>query len=449
MPEDLSARVNNFAIYLPAVQFESARRLADMSKPLRTDGLPYGLQTSDFDWLDQDNKYWRYKWCLASAGHFAEKKRANVITNRHKDTIVVGDSGGYQIATGALSEAKDWAQHRQDTKQIMQLWEESQARHTIKDWMDTHSDYAMTIDMPLWVQGKKNEKTPFHYLSEGQLTQLTISNLQLIDGHRNRESGCKYLNVLQAFAKDGTQQTSLDSEDRWFDAVKQFTFEGWSLGGEVGVRGGISRVLRRLLILRDHRLLESPYEWCHVLGVSTPLWAVFLTAIQRAIRAYTNPEFTISYDSASPYLTAGRYNRYVTAPKFGTDISNWGIADEALPTGYGYANSGMNDLLLGASPIGKFFTIQDFNPRSGSFDIKTTDALSDAVLVNHNVYVYVKSMIEANEATFLRRQAPDELLRAVSVIDKLFAAKDWKPLLDTHRGNLDAVVGGYDSEFER
>ena len=26
-------------------------------------------------------------------------------------------------------------------------------------------------------------------------------------------------------------------------------------------------MLRRLLILRDNKLLESPYEWCHVLGV--------------------------------------------------------------------------------------------------------------------------------------------------------------------------------------
>jgi len=449
MAEDLSARVNNFAVYLPAVQFESARRLADTSKLLRTSGMPYDLQTNDLDWLDQDSKHWRYKWCLASAGHFAGKDNENTITNRHRDTVVVGDSGGYQIATGALSEAKDWAQHRRDTKLIMQLWEASQARHTIKQWMETHCDYAMTIDMPLWVQGKKNEKTPFHYLSEDQLTELTVSNLELIDGHRNRETGCKYLNVLQAFSKDGTQQTSFESEDRWFDAVKQFTFEGWSLGGEVGLRGGLSRVLRRLLILRDNKLLESPYEWCHLLGVSTPLWAVCLTAIQRAIRQYVNPAFTISYDSASPYLVAGRHNKFASAPKFGTDISNWSITDEPLLTGYGYATSGLSDVLLQASPIGKLFSIQDLNPRTGSFEVKTTDALSDAVLVNHNVYVYVKSMIEANEATFLRQQAPAELLKAVSVIDQLFAAKDWMPLLNTHGGNLDLVVGGYDSEFER
>jgi hypothetical protein len=339
MSEDLSARAIDFAIYLPAVQAESAQRLADDSKPLRAGGMPYELQTSDCDWLDQDNKYWRYKWCLASAGHFAEKKRANTITDRHKDTIVVGDSGGYQIATGALSQVKGWAQHRLNAKQIMQLWEESQARHVIKSWMETNCDYAMTIDMPLWVQGTRNEKTPFHYLSEEQLTELTVSNLQLIAGHRNKVSGCKYLNVLQAFAKDGIEQTSIASEDRWFDAVRQFTFEGWSLGGEVGVRGGLSRVLRRLLILRDNKLLDNPYEWCHVLGVSTPLWGVCLTAIQRAIRKYANPAFTISYDSATPYSLAGVRNKFAIAPRFGTNIEDWMITGEALPTGYGYLNA--------------------------------------------------------------------------------------------------------------
>ena len=92
MAEDLSARVNNYAVYLPAVQFESARHLADTSKLLRTSGMPYDLQTNDFDWLDQDNKHWRYKWCLASAGHFAGKNRATVTTHplRRCDSGVAG-----------------------------------------------------------------------------------------------------------------------------------------------------------------------------------------------------------------------------------------------------------------------------------------------------------------------------------------------------------------------
>lgn len=423
MSEDISPSFDGYALYLPAIQEYVAKQLLATSSALRAP-MPFGLKATDFDWLDQENAHWRYRYCLASAGHYAESKQSNLITERHPASFVLGDSGGYQIATGALKSAKTWVQHQDDPLLLKQLWLESESRHRIKDWLEANCDYAMTIDFPLWLREKKHLATPFHKLSEADLIELTVSNLELISEHRTGD--CKYLNVLQA---SGADNDSLGSEDRWFDAVKDFPFEGWSFGGDVGVNGGIYRILRRLLLLKDLKLLEPPRDWLHLLGVSTPIWAVCLSAIQRSIRKHINPYFTVSFDSASAYQAGGRQSQFYSIPSLGTDLKNWILRPEQLPTGYGYAVSSSNEQVLD-SPLGGLFGIRDLNPRDGEFEIKSTDALSDAVLVNHNVYILLKSMIAANEAIFVQAIGPPELLAAVERIDRLFQLKDWQGELE-------------------
>lgn len=418
MFEDISPKFDGYALYLPAIQEYVAKQLLATSSPPRTP-MPSGLKATDFDWLDQENDHWRYRYCLASAGHYAESGQANLITERHPASFVLGDSGGFQIATGALKSTKSWVQYQHDPSLLKQLWLDGQSRHCVKGWLDANCDYAMTIDFPLWLREQKHRATPFHKLSEADLIELTVSNLELISGHRIGD--CKYLNVLQA---SGADNDSLGSEDRWFDAVKDFPFEGWSFGGDVGVNGGIYRILRRLLLLRDLGLLEPPRNWLHLLGVSTPIWAVCLSAIQRSIRKSINENFRVSFDSASAYQAGGRQSQYYSMPHLGPALNGWVLRPSQLPTGYGYAISSSNEQVLD-SPLGRLFGVRDLNPRAGRFEIKSTDTLSDAVLVNHNVYILLKSMIAANEAIFVQGIGPPELLAAVDQIDRLFQIKDW------------------------
>lgn len=437
MPEDLSVSADEYALYLPAVQTNSATRLLPTSPPLRHP-MPFGLSPPDFDWLDQENRYWHYRWCLASAGHFFRGGRPNIITERHETSFVLGDSGGYQIATGALAETKDWTRVANDTHAIMDLWHHSKLRHDIQSWLEANCDYAMTLDFPLWLRRREASNSPFHFLSEEQLIELTVGNLEVMQSHRIAGS-CKYLNVLQASGVDGC---SLASEDRWFAAVKDFKFEGWAFGGDVGVRGGLFRVLRRLLILRDAGLLASPRDWVHLLGVSTPVWAACLSAAQKAIRKYVNPAFRISYDSATAYQAAEVRRDYYEIPNLGRDMAGWIMRPCRMPTGYAYANHEGGETVLTGSPIGRNFTTQDLNPRAGAFDITTTDPLTDAVLVNHNVYVFLRTMIAANEAVFVHDQAPEVIKRVVSFIDSLFSSANWDQQLEEQASALDELFAG-------
>lgn len=445
MRNNLTARVDNFAVYLPAVQRVSAEKLTDAKQLLREKHVTPNITAGELNWLLENNKHWEYKWCLASAGHLYNRTEDNIITTRFPHSIVVGDSSGYQIGTGKLKATKEWKVFSTDVAKVKDEWLKSGIRLEILEWLDVNCNYAMTLDMPLWVADKNlGGDSPFHHFSTDELTELSVDNLRFFDSNRDRYTGCNFQNVLQAFggSEPSTQYAnSLASEEHWYNAVKDFSFEGWALGGDVGWRGGIYRVLRRLLILRDEGYLAEPRNWCHVLGVSQVGWAVMLTAIQRAIRAHVNEQFTVSYDSASPYMVAGRFQQYAVKPNLTTKVEDWIIRHVNLPTGTGIANHAQIIPFPHYSPIASMFTLQDLNIDKHPMAKKTTDALADEVLINHNVYVYVSTFIEANELVFNQsQQAPSDFVRAAAIIDKLFEVDDWEPLLDSNKQYLQSIL---------
>ena len=443
MAEKLSKGAGDYALYLPAMQANSAAKLADPRAKLGDKERSIQLTAKELNWFEPDNRNWSYNWCLASAGHLANDAKPNAITNRHPSTVVLGDSGGYQVGTGALKELKDWLKYQNDPVAVRKLWRQSPVRQKIVQWLDTNCTYAMTIDMPLWVGMPKHAaKSPFHRFSERDLIDISVENLDFLMSERDSITGAKYLNVLQGFSPvAGDVAGSMASEERWFDAVKEYELEGWSLGGDVGWRGGIYRVLRRILLLRDAGLLAAPREWLHVLGVSQLTWAVYLSAVQRGIRANVNEEFTVSFDSASPYMMAGRFQQYAIQPKITGNINDWVLRHQLLPMGYAVANAKTAQPFPQSSPVASKLSLQDLNPRKGDFAVKTTDDLSDEVLCNHNVYVYLQAFRAGNDAVFKRGGvAPAELKDAAKFIESLFAAKDWESALNSGKDSLQALL---------
>ena len=61
--------------------------------------------------------------------------------------------------------------------------------------------------------------------------------------------------------------------------------------------------LKRIITPRDDELLQDR-DWIHFLGTSKLEWAVMLTSIQRQIRKHINPNITVSFDCASPYISS-------------------------------------------------------------------------------------------------------------------------------------------------
>ena len=430
MSIDLTPRWNNFAVYLPAMQYGYSSSVDDTLKNKKISKnreFPNGITMVDLDFLNPKSKLWHYGYALYSAGQFTDAlPKACAITQRDKAaTTILGDSGGFQIGKGTLR-GTEHLKKAKTSAEVCELWRQSgDIRKWILQWLEANSDYAMTIDMPLWAKFESNSKTPFHKCSVQELIDLSIGNLDYIK--RNARGKTKWLNVLQ-----GT--TPKDSK-QWWDAVKGYRMGGWALAGNVGWRGGLQNVLQYVLTMRDDNAFDKGQDWMHVLGVSQPTWAVLLTAIQRAIRQHCdNDIFRVSYDSASPFQAGGRYQKVVRYPKFTKDVASWAMTMHEAPVNPIYADTGNAYHFPYSSPIGDLLTLNHLNIRGGEFQRGAYDTVSNHLLTNHNVWVYVRGFLEANELAFMQaseadKAVPQKLIDMCAFIEYILGEERWQAKL--------------------
>lgn len=430
MTINLTPRWDNFAVYLPAMQYGYSSSVDDTVKNKKISKnreFPNGITMVDLDFLNPKSKLWHYGYALYSAGQFTDAlPKACAITQRDKAaTTILGDSGGFQIGKGTLR-GTEHLKKAKTSAEVCELWRQSgDIRKWILQWLEANSDYAMTIDMPLWAKFESNSKTPFHKCSVQELIDLSIGNLDYIK--RNSRGKTKWLNVLQ-----GT--TPKDSK-QWWDAVKGYRMGGWALAGNVGWRGGLQNVLQYVLTMRDDNAFDKGQDWMHVLGVSQPTWAVLLTAIQRAIRQHCDNEiFRVSYDSASPFQAGGRYQKVVRYPKFTKDVASWAMTMHEAPVNPIYANTGSDYHFPYSSPIGDLLTLNHLNIRGGEFQRGAYDTVSNHLLTNHNVWVYVRGFLEANELAFMQaseadKAVPQKLIDMCAFIEYILGEERWQAKL--------------------
>src|SRR5271165_2626261 len=106
-----------WAVWLPALSGFYADQLGKIKNNpnhISTERMPIGLEygAEGMNFLKKQDSYFYYKWALYSAGHADRdlsrcKDKEPMIHRRDREnTVVVGDSGGYQIATGVIK--LDW-----------------------------------------------------------------------------------------------------------------------------------------------------------------------------------------------------------------------------------------------------------------------------------------------------------------------------------------------------
>ena len=436
MAIDLTPRWDKFAVYLPAMQYHYASAVKD-NKPIKGREFPTSIKLTDLDFLNPNSKLWHYGYALYSAGQFSNARpKACAVTNRDREkTIVLGDSGGFQIGQGTLKGTEHFKKAK-TSSEICQMWRDSgDTRKRIINWLDAHSDYAMTIDMPLWARLPQFKHTPFHKCSVQELIDLSVDNLKYIKANTNGDT--KWLNVLQG--------TEANDSKLWWDAVKRYRMGGWALAGGVGWRGGLENVLYYTLLMRDDNAFARGQDWLHVLGVSQPTWAVLLTAIQRAIRKQCkNPNMRVSYDSASPFQAGGARQQVVRYPKFTKDFTTWTMSAHEAPVNPIYAKSGRDFHFPYASPLGDLLTLNHLSVRGGEFQRGAYDSVSHHILTNHNVWVYVRSFLEANELAFMHvseadKAVPQKLLDVCAFIEDIFSHANWQAKLKKEKKLIEEV----------
>ena len=426
-----SFNTKDYAIYLPAINTGYANFL---TKPI-PQGRPFpsGLAIEDFCIWNKNSKLFYHPYLLHSIGNFNALSTVNnsITQAASGDFTLVGDSGGYQIGSGALKGVEGFKKGM-SAKAAMAKWRDAHdVRKWIVSWLDTYTDYAMTIDMPLWaLDPKQGKNSPFHKCTAQELLDMTIENLKFIDLYGRKRT--KWLNVIQ-----GTdQQTTID----WWNGVKFFDCAGYAIGA--GGEGGLAQVIRTTRMMHEQGYLNAGHDWIHALGVSTPLWAILLTKIQNCLRV-TNPNLTVSYDSSSPFQNGGKFEKPNYSVPFTNKVSSWSIKTGTTKSVQRFDLIGSKDPFPYISPLGKVMELGHINVREELFGKKQFDTISNMLLTNHNIWVYLDAFDRANDAVFKDPQqsnVPQKYLDALDVMDEAFVTPNWQTLLTKHKDVLDAVA---------
>lgn len=447
---------DDWAIFLPSV--------SQMFVLANSKGWP--RQPVDFsilNFLDEKNKnHHHYPYALYSAGHAhldlaKSDAREPMIQGRDRTkTIMVGDSGGFQAATGVLD--FDW-QDPMGPKAVAQRLE-------LLRWLEHTSEYSMVLDWPAWsIELGRLPQTllvcdpttdplqvtndPFNNCLKG-----TVWNNEFFI--QNRVPGAtKLLNVLQG--------RSVDEAYQWFDAVAPFSdtkkygdraFEGWALGGSTG--GDPSITMRLLIKLRDQGLLDGDDRWIHVLGRSRLSTAVYLTALNQALKKHVNENIQVSYDASSAYLYAVNGNYivdHVVSPK------GLNLISSEFPMHAKYINSKEPFIYNGLtperladpthykSPTSKLLTMGDFilGPNEKSKKDYRMDTASYYYIMAHNV----ESQLAALEYASSKVTAPDAVdhlptifLEFKDFINRLLTTETPMTLLEQEADKFKNLISG-------
>ena len=305
---NLAKSQKDFAVFLPSISAIYAK-IVSMPEYNVRDKLPDGLNNArkDLNFLDASNDLMYYPTALYSAGHAyldpneSDKYESMVQKRDRSRTIILGDSGGFQIATGVLK--WPWTK-KKDQDDLSWAKDKDKMRMQILRWLEHTADYSMVLDVPTYGLVKFGfDPVTGESLHPGMKTfadclKVSLENYDFFI--KNRVEGkTKFLNVLQGRnQKEG---------DIWWEAVKDLPFETWAFSNVQASNFSIN--LRRLIIMRDGKYLDNR-DWLHYLGNGKIKAGCALTTLQRCIRQNINPNITLSYDAASPFVMTAKGQMY-------------------------------------------------------------------------------------------------------------------------------------------
>lgn len=428
--------VANRAIYLPAI----TASYADFARNGAFKRSVAGLKPADLDFLDPANAYFHYPFALYSAGQVvptpsSTPKTCMVAQRDRAKTIVLGDSGGYQVSTDAITFEGDTT-----TRRMMK-------------WMEGVADWSMVLDFPTGgiapgfvkdhITRLVGEGHDLQAMCKGNGQSLdfnaclrqTLINNDLFVAERAPGS-TRFLNVLQG-------RNEAESK-AWYEEVKHYPFEGWAFAG--AHQNHFSLLLRRLVDMHHDGLLAK-CGWLHVLGVSTLEVGCLLTKVQRGVREHWGySDFQISFDSASPFISAAKNNMIIghTLDPYGWAVRTANVAKIAAVDVRKAMNTFCHEKLTrkrrpvpremfpAFRRLGEALTMADiWSDGISNLDVSKSgrtkpdlDRDGSFLLMQHNTQAFIQAHDRAHEAFF------DE--------------KDWRVPLDAKviAGAIDVLFGG-------
>jgi hypothetical protein len=458
-PVNLTPLQKDYAVYLPAISsfystYVAKQRLEKFVSDDRIpDGFDRGIEGMNF--LNPEQGYFTYKYALYSAGHAQLDLQKSIVQESmiqdrdRANTMILGDSGGYQIGKGVLK--FDWLN--------FEGAEANKTRQKILEWLELTADWSMMLDVPTWACDHIHSPKTGLKTFEDCLDKTKFNNKYFLE---NRLGQTKWLNVLQG--------GDWDTAEKWYQGVKEFSdpsgpyagkeAEGWAFGGANMCKMDIT--LKRLMTLREDGLLKGK-NWIHFLGTAQLDWSCYLTQIQRQLRKHINEEITISFDCASPFIATAHGLVYTNAQHTNKRWSvimdkapdNKSLSESDIPFPFegevgsrltmgdiAYYNIGVRktNAELGVDSKGKQVKFDHLNPehynevpklnKLGKIPNKTSwDSFSYALMMGHNVECHIKAVQRAQQLMDIEctRFKPDWRSWGIESVKKEKEFSDWVP----------------------
>lgn len=449
---------DDYAIFLPSISSLYSKMVSKGDEGLKRK-VPESIGSIEsLNFLNEKDGAYYYPYALYSAGHAELNiEKSDVVEsmvqkrNREK-TIIVGDSGGYQIATGVIK--LDWNNQKEIDETCIKILR----------WLEHTSDYSMILDMPVGAIAHPKATTINNF---EQCIEFTEHNIKTMIKHRV-PGATKLLNVLQG--------RNWKENDYWYERLREYNhpdkygdraLEGWAFAGNP-IRDLYS-ALRILVKMRDNDELKH-IDWLHFLGIGKLHAALAYTDLEKIIKQY-NPKFKISFDAASPFVSVakgGVYTDYIISGSgkasgkgttksdvFGKKMMESGLfspknddnkIDETVVNELikQMNNRGQlvhpqmkmpdSKLLVGStepwpftnSPFAENLTLGDIccsdNPKFKS----SWDGMSYGLLMAHSTYLHVKSVQQANYIYSLHGRGDERLDRFVEqfIPTNIFALRE-------------------------
>ena len=202
---------------------------------------------------------YRHTDILITAGHHFKKDDYKNDLGLTDKNLVMGDSGGYQIASGAIK------------------WDMS-IRERIFKWLEHNSDIAMNLDIPpkikyegMYEECLKISKDNFKYFAD------------------NQSGNTDFLNVVQ-----GTNDLEYIN---WYNEMKDYPFQGWAVGG--GGRNVYAFMSGVMSLLQGGEHLKDTNKYFHILGISKIKDFLMLNQLQKSLNE-VDSNIVVTTDSSSP-----------------------------------------------------------------------------------------------------------------------------------------------------
>ncbi len=394
-PRNLTPLQKDYAVYLPAISsfystYVAKQRLEEfVPKDRIPKGFDRGIEGMNF--LNPEEGYFTYKYALYSAGHAqldivkAQTQESMIQKRDRGNSLILGDSGGYQIGKGVLK--FDWLNFEGK--------EANKTRQSILEWLEATADWSMMLDVPTWACDHIHSPKTGLKTFEDCLDKTKFNNDYFL---KNRLGATKWLNVLQG--------SDWDTAEKWYNGVKEFSdpkgpyagkeAEGWAFGGANMCKMDIT--LKRLMTLREDGLLKGK-NWIHFLGTAQLDWSCYLTQIQRQIRKHINEEITISFDCASPFIATAHGLVYTNAQH---SPKRWSVIMDKAPDNK--ALSGSDIPFPFESEFGRRLTIGDichYAPgmlnKIGKEGKTSWDSFAYALMMGHNVECHIIAVQRAQQ----------------------------------------------------